>query len=73
VLSVQHPVHLQRRSPRPRGERRDGRPLATTLGDLEANNELANYNRIKAINRGQEPLTDEAADLELGPNNCAAS
>ncbi|QLG49298.1 MBL fold metallo-hydrolase [Natrinema halophilum] len=70
------------------------RPLATTLGDLEADNELvavddrtefvetivdalsdepANYNQIKAINWGKEPLTDEAADLELGPNNCAAS
>ncbi|QLG62293.1 MBL fold metallo-hydrolase [Halorarum salinum] len=70
------------------------RPLATTLGDLEKNNELvrmesrekfietiveglsdepANYNRIKAINWGKEPLTDEAADLELGPNNCAAN
>ncbi|WP_254531737.1 MBL fold metallo-hydrolase [Natrinema gelatinilyticum] len=70
------------------------RPLATTLGDLVADNELvavndrnafvdtivdglsdepANYNQIKAINWGKEPLTDEAASLELGPNNCAAS
>lgn len=72
----------------------DLRPLATTLGDLEENNELvgmndretfietiveglsdepANYNQIKAINWGKEPLTDEATDLELGPNNCAAN
>ena len=72
----------------------DVRPLATTLGDLEADNELfgmddreafvetvldglseepANYNRIKAINWGKEPLTDDAAGLELGPNNCAAN
>lgn len=72
----------------------DLRPLATTLGELEANNELvglddqeefvetiveglsdepANYNQIKAINWGKEPLTDEATDLELGPNNCAAN
>ncbi|NHN59420.1 MULTISPECIES: MBL fold metallo-hydrolase [Halorussus] len=70
------------------------RPLATTLGELEGDNELfgmddpdrfvdtiveslsdepANYNRIKAINWGEEPLTDDAADLELGPNNCAAN
>jgi glyoxylase-like metal-dependent hydrolase (beta-lactamase superfamily II) len=35
--------------------------------------EPANYNQIKAINWGQEPLTDDAADLELGPNNCAAN
>lgn len=35
--------------------------------------EPANYNQIKAINWGKEPLTDEAADLELGPNNCAAN
>lgn len=70
------------------------RPLATTLGDLEATNDLfgmddrdafvqtivdglsdepANYNRIKAINWGEEPLTDDAAELELGPNNCAAN
>lgn len=70
------------------------RPLATTLDELEENNELvamddreafiesiveglsdepANYNQIKAINWGKEPLTDEAADLELGPNNCAAN
>lgn len=33
--------------------------------------EPANYNQIKAINRGKEPLTDEAEELELGPNNCA--
>ncbi|QLD89637.1 MBL fold metallo-hydrolase [Natronomonas salina] len=72
----------------------DVRPLATTLGDLEMDNELfgmddreqfvdtiveglsdepANYNQIKAINWGQEPLTDDATDLELGPNNCAAN
>ena len=70
------------------------RPLATTLGDLEASNELfgmddrdefvetiveglsdepANYNEIKAINWGREPLTDDAEELELGPNNCAAN
>lgn len=35
--------------------------------------EPANYNQIKTINWGKEPLTDEAADLELGPNNCAAN
>ena len=72
----------------------DVRPLTTTLGDLEAENELfgmeskdefietiveglaeepANYNEIKAINWGREPLTEEAPDLELGPNNCAAN
>lgn len=72
----------------------DLRPVSTTLGQLETDNELfgmesgeafvdtiikglsdepANYNRIKAINWGKEPLTDDAADLELGPNNCAAN
>lgn len=72
----------------------DVRPLATTLGELEEENELfsmddreefvetiveslsdepANYNQIKAINWGKEPLTDDAAGLELGPNNCAAN
>ena len=35
--------------------------------------EPANYNQIKAINWGKEPLIDEGADLELGPNNCAAN
>ncbi|WP_115864093.1 MBL fold metallo-hydrolase [Halorussus litoreus] len=35
--------------------------------------EPANYNQIKAINWGREPLTEEVADLELGPNNCAAN
>ena len=35
--------------------------------------EPANYNRIKAINWGKEPLTEDAPDLELGPNNCAAN
>lgn len=70
------------------------RPLATTLGELEHENELfgmddraaftetivesrseepANFNQIKAINWGKEPLTEDAADLELGPNNCAAN
>jgi len=29
-------------------------------------------NHIKHINRGDEPLDDDAEDLELGPNNCAA-
>jgi glyoxylase-like metal-dependent hydrolase (beta-lactamase superfamily II) len=33
----------------------------------------ANYERIKRINRGQEAADGEAADLELGPNNCAAN
>lgn len=33
----------------------------------------ANYNRIKAINWGKEPVSEEAATLELGPNNCAAN
>lgn len=72
----------------------DVRPLVTTLGALEEENELfgmddrdafidtiieslaakpANHIQIKAINWGKEPLTDEAADLELGPNNCAAN
>ncbi|PSQ16501.1 MBL fold metallo-hydrolase [Halobacteriales archaeon QS_8_69_26] len=32
-----------------------------------------NYQQIKRINWGEEPLTEEAADLELGPNNCAAN
>lgn len=32
----------------------------------------ANYERIKSINWGREPLTEEAEELELGPNNCAA-
>jgi glyoxylase-like metal-dependent hydrolase (beta-lactamase superfamily II)/rhodanese-related sulfurtransferase len=32
----------------------------------------ANYERIKRINWGQE-APDDAADLELGPNNCAAN
>jgi glyoxylase-like metal-dependent hydrolase (beta-lactamase superfamily II) len=72
----------------------DVRPLATTLGDLDAENDLfgmeskegfvetiveglsdepANYNEIKAINWGKEPLTENDLDLELGPNNCAAN
>ncbi|NHN49290.1 MBL fold metallo-hydrolase [Halostella sp. JP-L12] len=72
----------------------DIRPLATSLGHLEEDNELfrmddreefadtiveslsdepANYNQIKAINWGKEPLTADASDLELGPNNCAAN
>lgn len=72
----------------------DIRPLATSLGQLEEDNELfrmddreefvdtiveslsdepANYNQIKAINWGKEPLTSDASDLELGPNNCAAN
>ncbi len=33
----------------------------------------ANYQQIKRINRGKEPRTDDIADLELGPNNCAAN
>ena len=33
----------------------------------------ANYRRIKAINCGEAPLNEEAAELELGPNNCAAN
>lgn len=32
-----------------------------------------NYRRIKAINWGEAPLSEEAAKLELGPNNCAAN
>ncbi|MEM4781072.1 MAG: MBL fold metallo-hydrolase [Halalkalicoccus sp.] len=35
--------------------------------------EPANYNEIKNINWGREELDDDAADLELGPNNCAAN
>jgi glyoxylase-like metal-dependent hydrolase (beta-lactamase superfamily II)/rhodanese-related sulfurtransferase len=69
-------------------------PLATTLGELLAENDLfaetdrdafveavleglsdtpANYERIKRINWGQEAAEGDAADLELGPNNCAAN
>lgn len=34
----------------------------------------ANYERIVAVNRGLESVADdEAADIELGPNNCAVS
>ncbi len=33
----------------------------------------ANYERIKRVNWGKEPVSDEVADLELGPNNCAAN
>lgn len=33
----------------------------------------ANHEEIKRINWGLEPLTEEAEDLELGPNNCAAN
>lgn len=32
----------------------------------------ANYRRIKRVNWGLEPLSEETAWLELGPNNCAA-
>ncbi|WP_458188417.1 MBL fold metallo-hydrolase [Haladaptatus sp. NG-WS-4] len=32
-----------------------------------------NYQQIKHINWGDEPLDDDAEDLELGPNNCAAN
>ncbi|GAA0240646.1 MBL fold metallo-hydrolase [Haladaptatus pallidirubidus] len=70
------------------------RPLATSLGTLENDNQLfgmesrdefvdtiveslsdepANYNEIKAINWGKEPLTEGVGELELGPNNCAAN
>jgi len=35
--------------------------------------EPANYNRIKAINWGEEPADGDAEELELGPNNCAAN
>lgn len=33
----------------------------------------ANYRRIKNVNVGREPLCEETATLELGPNNCAAN
>jgi glyoxylase-like metal-dependent hydrolase (beta-lactamase superfamily II) len=33
----------------------------------------ANYRRIKRVNWGLEPFTEETAQLELGPNNCAAN
>lgn len=33
----------------------------------------ANYQQIKRINWGKEPLTEDAEDLEFGPNNCAAN
>ena len=32
-----------------------------------------NYQQIKHINWGDEPLDDDAEDLELGPNKCAAN
>ena len=32
----------------------------------------SNYEEIKAINWGKAPRTEEAEELELGPNNCAA-
>ena len=35
--------------------------------------EPANFNEIKAINWGKQALDDDAGDLELGPNNCAAN
>ncbi|WP_137285214.1 MBL fold metallo-hydrolase [Halorussus salinisoli] len=35
--------------------------------------EPANYNQIKSINWGKEALTQNAEELELGPNNCAAN
>ena len=33
----------------------------------------ANYRRIERVNGGPEPLGEESARLELGPNNCAAN
>lgn len=33
----------------------------------------ANYRRIKRVNWGLEPLGEETARLEFGPNNCAAN
>lgn len=33
----------------------------------------ANHQQIKRINRGKEPRTDDVTELELGPNNCAAT
>lgn len=33
----------------------------------------ANYQRIKKVNWGLEPLSEETAALEFGPNNCAAN
>jgi glyoxylase-like metal-dependent hydrolase (beta-lactamase superfamily II) len=33
----------------------------------------SNYEEIKAINWGEKALTEEAEELELGPNNCSAS
>lgn len=35
--------------------------------------EPANFNEIKAINTGHREVTNEAEDLELGPNNCASN
>lgn len=32
-----------------------------------------NYQQIKHINWGDEPLDEDSEDLELGPNNCAAN
>lgn len=33
----------------------------------------SNHRETNAMNRGREPLTEEAEELELGPNDCAAS
>lgn len=41
--------------------------IVDTLSDTPANHE-----EIKQINQGEAPIPDDAADLELGPNNCAA-
>jgi hypothetical protein len=32
-----------------------------------------NYQRIVRINAGSEDVTDEAAEMELGPNRCAVA
>jgi glyoxylase-like metal-dependent hydrolase (beta-lactamase superfamily II) len=65
------------------GDRADGALLEfVTDGDKEAFIETivesladkpANYNQVKQINWGKEPLTEDAEALDLGPNNCAAN
>ncbi|NEU58696.1 MBL fold metallo-hydrolase [Halorussus sp. MSC15.2] len=65
------------------GDRADGELLEfVTNGDKKGFVETivesladkpANYNEIKQINWGNEPLTEDAEALELGPNNCAAN
>ena len=32
-----------------------------------------NYQRIVRVNAGDEPVTSDAAEMELGPNRCAVA